>query len=172
MRASALVIGVFFLSACSSPAVSSNTNPDAVNATNLSRPTAATGDKLTLRFEQKSSRHALNGDPEKMTCITSATPKEFILSEGRESTNVDILGDTQGQCKDAGREVDVNLRFLPVRGTEAWFGDLDIWYSPRAGWTGELKGTGFGGLELCTFPVLTARTALTDNELIQFGPCS
>jgi len=172
LRASALLFGVFFLSACSSPAVSSNTNPEAANATNRSRPTTATGDKLTLRFEQRSSRHILNGDPEKMTCVTSAMPKEFSLAEGQEETKVDIVGDAQGQCKDASREVDVNLRFLPVRGPGNWFGDLDIWYSPKSGWTGELKGTSFGGFELCTFPVLTSRVALTDNELIQFGPCS
>lgn len=107
-----------------------------------------------------------------MTCVTSATPKEFSLAEGQEQTKIDIVGDAQGQCKDAGREVDVNLRFLPVRGTGNWFGDLDIWYSPQSGWTGELKGTGFGGVELCTFPDLTKRVALTDNQVIQFGPCS
>lgn len=172
MRASVLLIGVFFLSACSSPPMSSNTNPEAANVTGRSSPTTATGEKLTLRFEQRSSRHILNGDPEKMTCVTSATPKEFSLAEGQEQTKVDIVGDAQGQCKDAGREVDVNLRFLPVRGTGNWFGDLDIWYSPQSGWTGELKGTGFGGVELCTFPDLTKRVALTDNQVIQFGPCS
>lgn len=113
----------------------------------------------------------MNGDPEKMTCVASATPKAFTLA-GHEETNIDVVGDTQGQCKDAGREVDVNIRLLPVKGAQVWFGDLDIWYAPNSGWTGELKGTSFGGLELCTTPELKTRTALTDNELIQFGPCS
>lgn len=171
MRASVFIVAALLLAACSSSGASSNANPQTANATNRLRPNTATGDTLTLRFLQISPRHFLDGNPLKMTCVTSATPKFFSLADQVEA-KVEIVGDNQGQCKDAGREVDFNLRYLTVHDTPAWLGDLDVSYSPKAGWTAEMKGFSFGGLELCSTPVLTTRVILSDNELIRFGPCS
>jgi hypothetical protein len=170
MRAWFVFVAGLFLAACSASSVPA-VNPQMPNAGNQKIAPMPSSDGLRLRLENGnrgfSNLTMYTFDPS-FKCIASVKPADFFL-EGGQSDKLNIQAKTDPACKDADRAVDFLITDTTYRHDFA--GELDVRYSPQAGWTGKIIRE-FGRGELCTEPRgLKDGVHLAEGELIKVAFC-